>query len=57
MGKCKYCEEGYGLKADGLDYSMLEIDGAERELSIWEGDECVLLFTISYCPVCGRKLW
>lgn len=51
MGKCKYCEEGYGLKADGLDYSMLEIDGAEREL------ECVLLFTISYCPVCGRKLW
>jgi len=57
MGNCKYCNDGYGLKSQNDDYCTLEIDDSERELSIWDGYDCTAIFTISYCPVCGRKLW
>lgn len=56
MEKCRYCEEGYSLKAIAKDDCTLEIDDGDRDLSIWEGYGCTAVFKINYCPMCGRKI-
>lgn len=52
---CK-CSTTSEIKFNIYSHYSIEIDGKRKELSIWDGDECLEVFGINYCPNCGKKL-
>lgn len=37
------------------DYSI-EIDSKSSEISFWEQNHCLAVFSVNYCPNCGAKM-
>lgn len=40
------CDNGYSV----------EVDAEFGEMSIWQGDTCLTVISIDYCPNCGAKM-
>jgi len=57
MGNCKYCKDSCSFKSKTGDDLTFDIDEHRKELIVWDGYECIAIFAISYCPICGEKLW
>ena len=57
-GRCNVCSGKVMLMQDGYTCNgyYIEIDAEQQELAVWEGDECLAVFPIDYCPKCGAKL-
>lgn len=52
---CDLCNGKSIIKQEYGSYD-LEIDGENREITIWNCDMCIAVFPISYCPNCGAKM-
>lgn len=53
-GRCPVCSGKYVISQDSDNGYTCEV--WEREMQIWNGDECVAVFPIEYCPNCGAKM-
>ena len=42
-------------KTDALHISI-EVDAEQEEMSIWQGNACLAVISINYCPNCGAKM-
>lgn len=53
-GRCSVCSGKYLISQDSDNGYTYEV--WEREMQIWNGDECVAVFPIEYCPECGARM-
>lgn len=55
-GRCPICS-GRKIPTQDCDngYSV-EVDAEQGEMSIWQGDTCLTVISIDYCPNCGAKM-
>ena len=53
-GRCPVCNGKVPIVQDCDKWYSIEIEG--REMSVWDGNKCVAIFSIEHCPMCGRKL-
>lgn len=52
-GRCDVCSGKNVLTQDADNGYILEIDSEQQEASLWYGDNCLAVFHIDFCPVCG----
>lgn len=52
-GRCDVCSGKTVLTQDADNGYSLEIDSEQQEASLWYGDNCLAVFHIDFCPVCG----
>lgn len=45
-GRNQDCDNGYSV----------EVDAEQGEMPIWQGDTCLTVISIDYCPNCGAKM-
>ena len=55
-GKCPVCSGRKDLFQDCYDGYSIEVDAEQEEMSIWQGDACLAVISINYCPNCGAKM-
>ena len=53
-GRCPVCNGKVPIVQDCDKWYSIEIEG--REMSVWDGNKCVAIFSIEYCPNCGAKM-
>lgn len=53
---CSVCTGKEILVADIYNGYSVEIDAEQSEMTIWQGDTCLAVISIEYCPVCGAKM-
>lgn len=52
-GRCPICS---GRNQDCDNGYSVEVDAEQGEMSIWQGDTCLTVISIDYCPNCGAKM-
>ena len=55
-GRCPICSGRKILTQDCDNGYSVEVDAEFGEMSIWQGDTCLTVISIDYCPNCGAKL-
>lgn len=55
-GKCPVCSGRKDLFQDYYNGYSIEVDAEQEEMSIWQGDACLAVISINYCPNCGAKM-
>lgn len=55
-GRCPICSGRKILTQDCDNGYSVEVDAEQGEMSIWEGDTCLTVISIDYCPNCGAKM-
>lgn len=55
-GRCPICSGQKILTQDCDNGYSVEVDAEFGEMSIWQGDTCLTVISIDYCPNCGAKL-
>ena len=53
-GRCPVCSGEVPIIQDCDNGYSIEVEG--EEMSVWDGDKCVAIFSIEYCPNCGAKM-
>lgn len=54
--QCPVCSGQEVLLQDCYNGYSIEIDAEQRELTIWQENVCLAVFSIDYCPNCGAKM-
>ena len=54
-GRCPICSGQKILTQDCYNDYSVEVDAEQGEMSIWQGDACLTVISIDYCPVCGAR--
>lgn len=54
-GNCPICSGQEVLVQDCDNGYSVEIDAEQSEMTIWQGDTCLVAISIDYCPVCGAR--
>ena len=54
--RCPICSGRKILIQDRYNDYSVEVDAEQGEMSIWQGDACLTVIPIDYCPVCGAKM-
>lgn len=54
-GSCPICSGQEVLVQDCDNGYSVEIDAEQGEMTIWQGDTCLVAISIDYCPVCGAR--
>lgn len=52
-GQCPICSGRKILTQDSDNGYSVEVDAEQGEMSIWQGDTCLAVLPIDYCPNCG----
>lgn len=55
-GRCLICSGRKILTQDCDNGYSVEVDAEQGEMSIWQGDTCLTVISIDYCPNCGAKM-
>lgn len=55
-GRCGVCSGKQIITQDCDNGYSLEIENEQSELAVWFGDQCIAVFSIDYCPICGAKM-
>lgn len=55
-GRCPICSGRKILTQDCDNGYSVEVDAEFGEMSIWQGDTCLTVISIDYCPNCGARL-
>ena len=55
-GRCPICSGRKILTQDCDNGYAVEVDAEFEEMSIWQGDTCLTVISIDYCPNCGAKM-
>lgn len=55
-GRCPICSGQEVLAQDCDNGYSVEVDAEQGEMSIWQGDTCLTVISIDYCPNCGVKM-
>ena len=55
-GRCPICSGRKILTQDCYNGYSVEVDAEQGEMSIWQGDTCLTVISIDYCPNCGAKM-
>lgn len=55
-GRCPICSGRKILTQDCDNGYSVEVDAEFGEMSIWQGDTCLTVISIDYCPNCGAKM-
>lgn len=55
-GRCPVCSGRKILTQDCYNGYSVEVDAEQGEMSIWQGDACLTVVSIDYCPNCGAKM-
>ena len=55
-GRCPVCSGRKNLIQDCYSDYSIEVDAEQGEMSIWQGDTCLTVISIDYCPNCGAKM-
>ena len=55
-GRCPICSGRKILTQDCDNGYSVEVDAEQGEMSIWQGDTCLTVISIDYCPNCGAKM-
>lgn len=55
-GQCPICSGRKILTQDCDNGYFVEVDAEQGEMSIWQGDTCLTVISIDYCPNCGAKM-
>ena len=55
-GRCPFCSGRKILTQDCDNGYSAEVDAEQGEMSIWQGDTCLTVISIDYCPNCGAKM-
>lgn len=55
-GRCPICSGRKILTQDCDNGYSVEVDAECGEMSIWQGDTCLTVISIDYCPHCGAKM-
>lgn len=53
-GQCPVCSGEVPIIQDYDNEYSVDVEG--EEMSVWDGDKCVAIFHIHYCPNCGAKI-
>lgn len=55
-GRCPICSGQKILTQDCYNDYSVEVDAESGEMSVWQGDACLTVISIDYCPNCGAKM-
>lgn len=55
-GRCPICSGQKILTQDCDNGYSVEVDAEQGEMSVWQGDTCLTVISIDYCPNCGAKM-
>ena len=55
-GRCPICSGRKILTQDCYNDYSVEVDAEQEEMSIWQGDACLAVISIGYCPNCGARM-
>lgn len=55
-GRCPICSGRKILTQDCNNGYSVEVDAEQGEMSIWQGDTCLAVISIDYCPNCGARM-
>lgn len=55
-GRCPICSGRKILTQDCDNGYAVEVEAEFGEMSIWQGDTCLTVISIDYCPNCGAKM-
>ena len=55
-GRCPICSGRKILTQDCDNGYSVEVDAEQGDMSVWEGDTCLTVISIDYCPNCGAKM-
>lgn len=55
-GRCPICSGRKILTQDCDNGYSVEVDAEQGEMSIWQGDTCLTVISIDYCPNCGAMM-
>lgn len=55
-GRCPICSGRKILTQDCYNDYSVEVDAEKGEMSVWQGDACLTVISIDYCPNCGAKM-
>lgn len=55
-GRCPICSGRKILTQDCYNGYSVEVDAEQGEMSIWQGDTCLTVISIDYCPNCGARM-
>ena len=55
-GRCPICSGRKILTQDCDNGYSVEVDAEQGEMSIWQGDTCLTVISIDYCPNCGARM-
>lgn len=55
-GRCPVCSGKEVLAQDCDNGYCVEIDAEQAEMTIWQGDTCLAVISIDFCPNCGAKM-
>lgn len=53
-GRCSVCNGKTPIIQDCDNGYSIDVEG--EEMSVWDGDKCVAIFHINYCPMCGCEM-
>lgn len=54
--QCPICSGEKVLSQSFENGFAVEIDASSCEMTVWQGDTCLITVSIAYCPTCGAKL-
>lgn len=55
-GRCPVCSGKKVLAQDCDNGYCVEIDTEQAEMTIWQGDTCLAVISIDFCPNCGARM-
>ena len=55
-GRCPICSGQKILTQDCYNDYSVEVDAESGEMSVWQGNACLTVISIDYCPNCGAKM-
>lgn len=55
-GRCPICSGQKILTQDCYNDYSVEVDAESGEMSVWQGDACLTVISIDYCPNCGANM-
>lgn len=55
-GRCPVCSGKEVLAQDCDNGYCVEIDAEQAEMTIWQGDTCLAVISIDFCPNCGASM-
>lgn len=55
-GRCPVCSGKEVLAQDCDNGYCVEIDAEQAEMTIWQGDTCLAVISIDFCPNCGARM-